>query len=77
MSGITPVQFQEMAEEALEWLDREEFPDTGREFAENVGKTIRGIMETVERTQFVTERQEASLIRMRTGIQKWLRGGRE
>ena len=52
--------------------DVEELPSRADDFASSVTEKANAILETVERTGRVTDRQEGAIARMANGVGRWL-----
>lgn len=64
--------------EAVEQCERiislcEEVPERGEEFALSVMDSVREVMETIQATRHVTERQKEALDNWEGGVRVWIR----
>lgn len=50
----------------------EDLPETAFDFGESVGEKVRGIAQTIERTNEVTKPQQSALDNMQAGVERWL-----
>lgn len=60
----------DIADECMSMID--DLPTRGQEFGESVCERVRGIVETIEESGRVTEKQREALENMRDGLSRWM-----
>lgn len=58
------------AESIMEMID--ELPDRAADFGESVGDSVREVMETMERLNTVTTKQQQALDNWESGVGRWI-----
>ena len=63
--------------EAIEWCEMilemiDELPDRAADFGESCGETVRGIRESIEQHQKITDGQRTALENIQRGVSRWL-----